>query len=125
MARRICILDDDDAVRDSLRALLESYCLEVHEFSSGRALLAQGNLADFGCFIVDFHMPEMNGLELLETLRARGISAPAVIVSAVALGSDARDAAGTGSVQVLTKPVPEQELIGWIRGALAGETALT
>jgi FixJ family two-component response regulator len=125
MARRICILDDDDAVRDSLRTLLESYSLDVDEFSSGRDLLAQSDLTDFGCFIVDFHMPEMNGLELLETLRARGISAPAVIVSAVAIGSDAHNAAGGGAVQVLTKPVPEQELIGWIRRALAGETALS
>ena len=70
-------------------------------------------------------MPEMNGLEVLETLRSRGILAPAVIVSAVAMSADAGRASRIGAVQVLSKPVPEEELIGWIHSALAGETALT
>jgi two-component system response regulator FixJ len=125
MASKICILDDDDAVRDSLCALLESYSYETHDFASARALLSQPDLAGFGCFIVDLHMPELNGLEVLETLRSRGISAPAVIVSAVAMSADAGRASKIGAVQVLAKPVPEAELIGWIRRALAGETALT
>ena len=125
VARGVCILDDDDAVRDSLCALLESYSLEAREFASPRALLSQPDLSSFGCFIVDLHMPEMNGLEVLETLRSRGISAPAVIVSAVAMSADTGRASRIGAVQMLAKPVPEAELIGWIRRALAGETALT
>ena len=119
MAGTVCILDDDDAVRDSLRVLLESYALIVRDYGSGRALLAAGNLDRVGCFVVDFHMPGMNGIEVLETLRARGVSAPAAIVSAVAVGDDR--VASAGAVSVLTKPVPEEELIGWIRRALDGE----
>lgn len=119
MAGTVCILDDDDAVRDSLRALLESYALSVCDYGSGRALLDSGNLDRVGCFVVDFHMPEMNGIEVLESLRSRGVSAPAVIVSAVAVGDDR--VTNAGAVSVLTKPVPEDELIGWIRRALDGE----
>ncbi len=121
MPGKVCILDDDEAVRDSLRTLLESYALDVRDYASGRALLdADDDLDRFGCFVLDFHMPEMNGLELLETLRARGISAPAAIVSAVSVGHSGR-IAGAGAVSVLTKPVPEEELITWIRRALGGD----
>jgi FixJ family two-component response regulator len=123
MSGTVCILDDDDAVRDSLRTLLESYALEVRDFGSGQALLDSEALEGVGCFVVDFHMPEMNGMELLEALRSRGISAPAVIVSAVAVGAESD--AKTGPVSVLTKPVPEEELIGWIRHALGGDAAST
>ena len=121
MSGTVCILDDDDAVRDSLRVLLESYALEVRDFGSGQDLLDSQDLEAVGCFVVDFQMPEMNGMELLEVLRARGIRAPAVIVSAVAVGAEA--GADPGPVSVLTKPVPEAELIGWIRQALGGDGA--
>ena len=121
MSATVCILDDDDAVRDSLRVLLESYALEVRDFGSSQALLDAQDLEDVGCFVVDFHMPEMNGMELLEALRSRGIRAPAVIVSAVAVGTETEGDAGP--VSVLTKPVPESELIGWIRQALGGDSA--
>lgn len=123
MSGTVCILDDDDAVRDSLRVLLESYALDVRDFDSGRALLDSDGLEGVGCFVVDFHMPEMNGMELLEVLRSRGIQAPAVIVSAVAV--NAESGAKPGPVSVLTKPVPEAELIGWIRQALGGDIAAT
>jgi FixJ family two-component response regulator len=121
MSGTVCILDDDDAVRDSLRVLLESYALEVRDFGSGQDLLDAQDLEGVGCFVVDFHMPEMNGMELLEVLRARGITAPAVIVSAVSV--EAETEADPGPVSVLSKPVPEKELIGWIRRALAGDGA--
>ena len=116
--QKICIVDDDEAVRDSLRALLETHLLEVCEFGSADALLAHERIGAFACFIVDFQMRGMNGLELLEALRARGAAQRAIVISAVkAAASDERmDRAGV--IAWLVKPVPERELMVWINRAI-------
>ena len=56
------VVDDDEAVRDSMRALLESYGIEVHAYASAREFLVAGPAQPRGCVLVDLHMPGMSGL---------------------------------------------------------------
>ena len=119
----ICIVDDDDAVRDSLRALLETHRLEVCDFPSADALLANDKLNAFACFVVDFQMPGMNGLELLEALRARGARQRAIVISAARAAPSEKRAHRAGVVAWLVKPVAETELMGWISRAIEASHA--
>lgn len=116
--RTICIVDDDDAVRDSMRALLESHRMRVCAFSSANALLSSDALEDIDCFVLDFQMPGMNGLELVEALRHRGVGSAAILVSALAVAGSTERLRRAGVIASLMKPVSEGELIDWIQRAL-------
>jgi two-component system response regulator FixJ len=116
--RNICIVDDDDAVRDSLRALLESHKMSVREFASGKSLLSADDIGEFDCLVLDYQMPGMNGLELIEALRARGIGSAAILISALDVGATDERMRRAGVTAALMKPLTENELIGWIRHAV-------
>lgn len=77
----IHLVDDDDAVRESLRLLLEVHGLKVEAFASANALLDETRGEGADCLLLDLHMPGLSGLELLELLRKRGILAPAIILT--------------------------------------------
>ena len=76
----IDIIDDDEAVRDSTHALLESYGYEVREHPSAEAFLDHSGQEPV-CLLVDHHLPGMTGVELLEHLRAKGVQTPALVVT--------------------------------------------
>ena len=109
------IIDDDDAVRDSMRALLESYGYDVRDHASAEAFLGHSE-KDIGCLLIDHHMPGMTGIELLEHLRATGDQTPALIITGrLTLAIKSRvDRIG---VKVLQKPVKEEELVRLIEQA--------
>src|SRR5258708_16203608 len=75
----IYLVDDDPAVRDSLRTMLEAFGMEVRDYASAKAFLADPYRNKRGCLVLDLHMPEMSGLELLENLRAQGSSLPVIV----------------------------------------------
>jgi len=109
------IIDDDDAVRDSTRALLESYGYVVHDYSSAEDFL-KIKTARSDCLLVDQHMPGMTGLDLLEHLRAEGDSTPALMMTGRSDPTLEPRAARIG-VKVLHKPVSEDQLVLWIEQA--------
>jgi two-component system response regulator FixJ len=80
VGRTIAIIDDDTAVCESTRFLLEIYTFEVLTYRSGVDFLAEN--PDIACLIVDYQMQEMNGLEFLSELRRRGNEVPAIMMSA-------------------------------------------
>jgi FixJ family two-component response regulator len=108
----IDIIDDDDAVRDSTRALLESYGYEVRDHASAELFLRDvGSKPD--CLLVDQHMPGMTGLDLLEHLRSRGDQTPALMMTGRSDPSLEPRASRIG-VKLLHKPVPEDQIVHWI-----------
>lgn len=118
MTMIVHIIDDDDAVRDSMRALLESYGYDAREHASAEAFLNHSE-KDIGCLLVDHHMPGMTGTELLEYLRAQGDQTPALMMTGRSDPAIAVRAARLG-VKYLNKPVGEGQLVEWIEQVRRG-----
>jgi two-component system response regulator FixJ len=110
----VYIVDDDDSVRDSARALLESYDLTVEDFESAQAFLDGFEAGGRSCLVLDVNMPVMSGLELLELLRGRQIGIPVIIVTAQKDAAIQERARRAGVFAFFEKPVDESiiEVIG-------------
>src|SRR6478672_11393913 len=78
---RICVLDDDPDVLQSLRFLLETHGFGVRTFSAAVALLTSVDPDDVDCLVIDYKMPHMDGLEVAVRLRQRNIAAPIVLIT--------------------------------------------
>ena len=111
--KTICVVDDDADVRDSIRAILESCGYVVRTYSSASALLGRRGAVDHDCLLLDLNMPEMNGVELLERLRAQGVATPAIFLTGNGNGLKAR-MKRAGALKVLYKPVSDEDLLFWI-----------
>lgn len=117
-AAKVVLVDDDIPVLKSLRFLLETEGFDVVAFDSCAALLLQPVLPAKGCFVIDYSMPEMNGLELLARLRDRRSLLPAILITGDPDGSIEEKAASAGVLFVLRKPHLGEKLIDGIRAAL-------
>jgi FixJ family two-component response regulator len=113
----VYIVDDDDSVRDSARALLESYDHTVEDFASAKDILAAFDRLVDGCLLLDLNMPEMGGIELLELLRSRGDTIPVIVVTAQNDAAVLERARRAGAMAVLAKPV-DDSLIRTVDSAL-------
>jgi two-component system, LuxR family, response regulator FixJ len=113
----VALVEDDDAVRDSLRFVLELAGYVVEAFATGAEFL-KAEMGHIACLILDHHMPNMTGLELVEHLRANGIALPILLVTGDLSPAIATRAAGLGVNSVLTKPVNEQDLLDFIDAAM-------
>ena len=115
--RAIAVIDDDAAVCDSTRFLLETYDFNVHTYQSGADFLRDNPV--IACLIVDYHMPEMDGLEVVAELRRRGRQIPAMIMITAAAGPEIEQrAAELGIRHVLKKPLSHQILLSTLRDQL-------
>jgi two-component system response regulator FixJ len=110
------VVDDDAGVRDSMRVLLEVLGADVQTYDSGGDFLRESPHVD--CLIVDYHMPGLNGLELVLELRRRGQSPPVVLISAASDPPLERRAAAAGITKVLKKSAGAQALLRAIREEL-------
>lgn len=113
----ILIVDDDIAVCDSIRTLLEAFGYRAKTYSSALHFLAD-EMPACGCLVTDMHMSEMNGLELQEVLHHRNIALPVIMISGrgdVALAVRAMKA---GAIDFIEKPFDEETLLKSIRRAL-------
>lgn len=113
------IVDDDAAVRSSLKFALELEGLRVRLYDGPEALLAERDLPACGCLVVDYRMPAMDGLELIDTLRARGVAMPTILITGHANTQLRIRAARSGIRQVLEKPLSDGALVESIRSAIA------
>ena len=114
----IYLVDDDDAVRDSARVLLEAYGLTVRPFPSAAALLEQTRGEGGDCLVLDLHMPGLSGLELLELLRKRGILVPAILLTGRFDSALSERMEKAGTLATLQKPVETSILLEWIERAI-------
>jgi len=115
----IYIVDDDDAVRDSLRLLLIAMGFTVADFASGAAFFARAAPDQGKCLILDVNLPGSNGLEILAELRAAGSELPVVMVSGGGDAAVKRRAADLGAAAFLDKPVAFDLLRSTLAAALA------
>jgi two-component system, LuxR family, response regulator FixJ len=114
--RVVAVVDDDEAVCDSTRLLLEIQNFEVRTFLSGLDFLNHD--PGVGCLILDYHMPDLNGLELAVELRARGSQVPIIMISAATDPTLERRAAQLGIKRLLQKPLSMQVLLDAVRDEL-------
>jgi len=110
--RAVGIVDDDQAVRDSLRLLLEVVGHPVETFASAAEFLAAGP-HDLACLILDHHMPQMTGLQLAEKLHADGSSIPILLVTGLPSPAIVTRAAQL-DIRVLEKPPDEDGVLDFI-----------
>lgn len=116
---RVYILDDDEAVRDSMSALLDSYGFEQTVFSSANTFLAEVSPEYAGCLLLDIRMPEMDGLEVLQHLVKDGIKLPVIIITGHGDLPMAVKAMKAGAVDFIEKPFEEDVLVESVRRAMA------
>lgn len=112
------IIDDDEAVRDSLVALLTSTGLSVQAYASAQEFLESREASRVGCLIVDCQMPDMDGLTLVDGLAARGRRVPVIVISGNCDNTTSQRARRAGAVAILEKPFSEKILFAAIRRAL-------
>jgi len=116
--RIVHIVDDDEAVRQSLAFLLSSTGLAVRLYDSASAFLAGLASVKGGCLITDMRMPDMTGLELLHQLRAKACGLPAIVITGhgdVALAVEAMKA---GAVDFIEKPFDQEAILTAVKAAL-------
>jgi two-component system response regulator FixJ len=114
----VIVVDDDAAVRNSLKFALELEGLQVRLYEGGDELLSDVDLPLRGCLVVDYHMPAMDGVELVGRLRRRQVALPAILITAKATDDMRQRAAVAGIRDVLEKPLDDSSLLDSIRGAL-------
>jgi two-component system response regulator FixJ len=115
---KVYVIDDDEAMRDSLNFLLDSAGYEVTLFDSALKFLdALPGLA-FGCVVSDVRMPGLDGIELLKRMKANHCTFPIVIMTGHGDVPLAVEAMKLGAVDFLEKPFEDERLIGMIETAI-------
>ena len=114
----VFVVDDDPAVRESLRWLLEPTGLAVETFADARQFLADYDPSKPGCLILDIRLPDVDGMQVQQILAERGIALPIIIVTAYAEVATAVRALKAGAVDFIEKPFNGQELLEHVRQAI-------
>jgi two-component system response regulator FixJ len=112
------IIDDDDALRDSLIFLLSSVGIEAKSYDSAAAFLNDPQRTISGCIITDVRMPGMNGIDLLHKLKSEGVSVPIIVMTGHGDVPLAVEAMKLGAFDFIEKPFDEDALLTSVRGAL-------
>jgi FixJ family two-component response regulator len=108
---RICIVDDDEAVADSLKALLETFGFGVQSYGSGADFLADDRVNRAGCLVIDQQMPDMSGLDVVDHLQREGIRLPVILISGRFDTSTRERAASLGVTKIVDKPFAASRLV--------------
>jgi len=107
----VYVVDDDDAVRDSLRLLLKSAGLACEAFAGAREFLSAYDPSQPGSLVLDVRMPGMSGLEMQQELNLRGATIPVIFITGHGDIPMAVEAMQHGAFDFLQKPFRDQELL--------------
>jgi len=117
---KVYVIDDDEAMRDSLSFLLDSADFSVTLFESALGFLDALPKLGFGCVVSDVRMPGLDGIELLKRMKAGNSTFPIVIMTGHGDVPLAVEAMKLGAVDFLEKPFEDDRLIGMIEAAMRG-----
>jgi FixJ family two-component response regulator len=117
----IFLVDDDEGVLKALSRLLTTKGFEVQAYSSASEFLSRHDRSAPGCAVFDVSMPDLNGLELQEALRTRGIERSVIFITGVGDIPTSVQAMKAGAVDFLSKPVNSQQLLDAIALAIEKE----
>ena len=112
------VIDDDDAVRESLEFLLRAAKIDVRTYDSATAFLKAVSDGAAGCIVTDVRMPGMSGVDLLRQLKARGLTMPVIVITGHGDIQLAVEAMKIGAADFLEKPFDDEILLASIRSAL-------
>lgn len=112
------VIDDDEALRESLAFLLRSAKLEVRSFDSAKAFLDVLPVAALGCVITDVRMPDMSGIELLRRLKELKLDVPVIVITGHGDITLAVEAMKMGAADFFEKPFDDDLLLASVRAAL-------
>jgi two-component system response regulator FixJ len=116
---RVCVVDDDEAVRDALKLILEGEGYDVTSLGSSKEFLdglAAGD--EPACILSDVRMPQMSGLDLLKAVGGRGLKAPVILITGFADVPMAVEAMKNGAVDFIEKPFTDDRIISAVSVAL-------
>lgn len=111
------VVDDDEALRDSLRWLLEGHGFEVRAYPSATAFMQSAPPQPGSVLLLDVRMPGMTGMQLQDELAARGINSPIIFITGHGDVPMAVEAVKKGAADFLEKPFNDEQLVALIRRA--------
>jgi FixJ family two-component response regulator len=117
----VLVIDDDQAVRNSLKFALEVEGFSVQVYPTAAALLEENDMPKSGCLVADYNLPGMNGLDLLQLLRERDVKLPAILITSHPTAVICSRAASAG-VCVIEKPLLNDTLFQCIRSVLGEDS---
>ena len=120
----IYVIDDDDAVRQSLEFLLKAAGIPVRGFESAQAFLDVLSTVEHGCIVTDVRMPEITGIDLLKKVKQVRPELPVIVITGHGDISLAVDAMKIGAVDFLEKPFDDDHLLAAVKSALDREADL-
>jgi len=120
----VFVVDDDDAMRESLRWLIESIDLPVKSYKSAEDFLNDYYPGRAGCLLLDVRMPGMSGLELQEYLKENNIHIPVIVITGHGDVPMSVRAMKEGAIDFIEKPFNDELLLDAIRNALAVDAKL-
>lgn len=121
----VLVVDDDAAVRAALKFALEIEGFRVRLYESAKAVLAEADLPRRGCFVIDYLMPQLDGIQLMKALRQRHVTLPAILITTQVSQQLRRLAERSGLRCVLEKPLSGGTLVESIRGAMRPDATPT
>ena len=119
----VFVVDDDEAVRGSMKLLLKTLDLPAQTFGSAQEFLATFDASRRGCLVLDIRMPGMSGLELQEELNTRGAMLPIIFITGHGDVPMAVEAMQRGAMDFLQKPFRDHDLLDRIAKALEKDRA--
>jgi two-component system, LuxR family, response regulator FixJ len=112
------VIDDDDAMRDSLEFLLRSAKIDVRTYDSATAFLSTLPDGATGCVVTDVRMPGLSGIDVLRELKARGATMPVIVITGHGDIQLAVEAMKIGAADFLEKPFDDEVLLASVRAAI-------
>lgn len=115
---RVCLVEDDSAVNEALASLLEVSGYTVEIFSSGKDFLDRFHAAPDTCLVLDFHLPDTDGVSLQQTLKESGHALPFIVISGRGDENVRKLAMAAGATRFLDKPPRGGQLLEAVACAL-------